>query len=232
MVYWIKDAIEGKQEAHKYFLRFGKGNYPGRGLLKIDTSRLSINGSFENVNSLIIWLSQQSKLKVSGKILSKSEIDNLIEKTGLKIISKKAKRERAIFEYSVEGECNDLTELGKAVYFFLLDAKSNGYEFKCKKNLPRPGKSSELKIDEKFFSLHFDNSFASSFKKEFLFDIPEGKKISISHDIIINDIIIPKELAKINDFAKIREEAKRKGKIIRKANVDGKEILKEYNIEI
>ncbi|MEX2017350.1 MAG: hypothetical protein WD876_02660, partial [Candidatus Pacearchaeota archaeon] len=75
-------------------------------------------------------------------------------------------------------------------------------------------------------------------KDDFFWDMPEGKKISVVHRFIISEIIPPKEetlsksgQSKEKDFAKIREMAKRSGKIIRIANVDGKEIRSEKEFE-
>ena len=57
----------------------------------------------------------------------------------------------------------------------------------------------------------------------------EGRKISIKHKFVIESIVMPKNE---KDYTKIREMAKRKGKIIREADVDGKEIVKEKDFEI
>ena len=54
------------------------------------------------------------------------------------------------------------------------------------------------------------------------------KKIEIQHDIIVNDIIFPEDE---KDFAKIREMAKRKGKIIRRIDIEGEEVVKETEFE-
>ena len=54
------------------------------------------------------------------------------------------------------------------------------------------------------------------------------KKIEIKHDIVIEKIILPEGE---KDFAKIREMSKRKGKIVRKIDVDGKEAVKEAEFE-
>jgi hypothetical protein len=55
-----------------------------------------------------------------------------------------------------------------------------------------------------------------------------AKKIEIVHDFIIDNIIFPPGE---KDFSKIRELAKRKGKIIRKIKVDEKEYKKEIEFE-
>ena len=64
-------------------------------------------------------------------------------------------------------------------------------------------------------------------------DIDENfKKVEVYHDFIITDIVIPQELKNEKDFAKVREGALRKGKIIRYIDIDGKKIKKEVEFEV
>ena len=58
--------------------------------------------------------------------------------------------------------------------------------------------------------------------------------IEIKHNFIIDEIIISDKLKKEcgDDFARIRELAVRKGKIIRKMNIDGNEVVKEKGFEV
>ena len=57
------------------------------------------------------------------------------------------------------------------------------------------------------------------------------KKIEVNHDFIISDIVVPDELKSEKDFAKVREGALRKGKIIRYLDIDGKKLEKEVDFE-
>ncbi len=222
MVYVIKQVIEGNPEAHRFFTRFGKGKFEDRFGIEFGKK---IKGTFDNVFSILIFLSSLAELEVKGVILAKKEIDMEIEKLGMKI--EKKKKKRLLYEYKVEGKLkkDDLKKLTN-VYYFLLDANGEGISFKCKKKLPKPGK--DLKKD--FFVLSLSKDFLEKFKKEFLFDFSEdAKKIEISHDIIVEKIILPKNE---KDYEKLREESLRQGKIIRKIKFDGKEIKKEYKFLI
>ncbi|MBU3906927.1 MAG: hypothetical protein KKA64_01620, partial [Nanoarchaeota archaeon] len=67
--------------------------------------------------------------------------------------------------------------------------------------------------------------------ESFIFEMPNWKEAEICHDFMIDELVIPEELKKEKDFAKIREAAKRKGKIIRTSVIDGKEIRKEVEFE-
>lgn len=229
MVYAIRDAIEGKEQAHRFFVRFGKGVFNGRFILKIGKT---IKGSFENVPGIILFLSEISDIEIEGKILSKKDIDGLLHKAGIEIIEKKNKK---IIEYEVKGKTkkNMLKEVYRNSYFLLLDVRADGIEFKCKKKLPKPNKKAEVKIDKNFFSLKLNEVFLNKFRKEFLFDVPENnKKIEIIHTIVVDNIIIPKDLEKYGDYEKIRLSALREGKIIRKIKVNGKEIIKQYKFKV
>ena len=67
----------------------------------------------------------------------------------------------------------------------------------------------------------------SEIGREFIFEKPDFKEANITHTFIIDEITISDELKSSDDFAKIREESKRKGRIIRKAIIDGHEITNE-----
>jgi len=68
--------------------------------------------------------------------------------------------------------------------------------------------------------------FWSQIKEAFM--LPECKKAKISHTFLIEEIILPQGE---KDFSKIREMTKRKGKIIRKMEIDGKESQEEKGFE-
>ena len=154
----------------------------------------------------------------NGKIWSKEEIPELnsIKKSG-KWIS-----EVAGFTSS------QVKETASWVSYFLLNADSPGIKLRIKSKLPKPGKNEE-KIDDKFCQLEIDEKHYRTAKEEFFWDLPEGKKTEVEHKYIITEIVLPKTNEK--DYAKLREMAKRKGRMIRIANIDGKETKSEKNFE-
>ena len=87
---------------------------------------------------------------------------------------------------------------------------------------------SEKKIDNGFCQLEADEKYYSKIKEDFFWDMPETKKIDITHKLIIDEIIMPDDE---KDFSKIRELAKRKGKIFRIAKIGEKEIISEKDFE-
>ena len=118
---------------------------------------------------------------------------------------------------------NQVKSIADKAYYFLLSGEGPGIKLKIKGKLPKPGKG-EGKVDNKFCQMEFNEKYYRAAKDDFFWDIPDGRKISVEHRFIITDIIFPQGE---KDFAKIREMAKRKGRILRIANIDGKEIRSE-----
>ncbi len=214
MKFFMKELLEGNnsEEAHKYFVRFGKGCYKRRFIIGLKKgNKIKINTSFEFANELVNFVRENKNIKFSGKILTKEKIDG-----------KEGKKKAGVFVYEISE--SSLEEFEEA-YFYLLDANDDDIVLKIKKKLPKPGKG-ENKIDDKFCTMELDLKYWDNLKKEFFWDAPEGKKISVEHEIAINEIIAPQG---VNDPAKIRELARRKGKIVRKITADGKEIVREID---
>jgi len=216
---FIKKIFNGEvdKEVHEKFVRFGRGIYAGRAIISLHkTSRLKIKGSYEYANDFVL-LASEFNIRFSGIILSKEKLNLENEK-----------KKSGLYSYEVsEIESEKVKALKDDIYYMLLDAENGNLKLKIKKKLPKPGKSGEGKIDDKFCVLEADLSLLSKVREGFFWDV-DGKKIKISHDYVIVDLILPKDE---KDFAVIRERTKRKGKIIRKIEVDKREIKKEKEFE-
>tara|TARA_Y100000310_G_scaffold335401_1_gene417373 strand:- start:1048 stop:1746 length:699 start_codon:yes stop_codon:yes gene_type:complete len=229
---FVKKVFNGEidESVHTQFTRFGKGDYKGRFPLSIwKTKKVKIRTSFEFANDLFSLCSKFGGGKVSGLVLSKKEISNVMKENNIQGNSEE-KRSGLYYQNNIpeqELEKEQLIELGENAYFVLLDIEGEDFKLKTKKKLPKPGKS-EGKIDDKFCQLEADEKYYSKIKEDFFWDMPDSKKINVKHEVIINELILPKDE---KDFAKIRELAKRKGKIIRKAVIDDKETEKEIDFE-
>lgn len=217
MISLIKKVIEKKidGETRRYFYRFGKGDYGRRFLIKLDKgNKLKLRTSFELANDLVRLVDSLKSIKFSGKILSRD-----------KVPGKEGRKKGGVMLYEVS-ECN--VKEFENPYYYLLDAADSEVVLKIKKSLPKPGKD-ELKVDENFCSLDLDLKYWPAVKEAFFWDVPECKKVIIEHNLLINEIIMPKGE---KDPVKIRENSIRKGKLLRKMNVDGKDIVKEYDLEV
>ena len=212
----MRKVIAGKNDAesHRYFIRFGKGQYNRRFLMSMDVNKkIKVKTSFELANDLANLAYELNKnLKFSGKILSKQLIPGM-----------PARKKAGLFVYEVaDVSLNDYP----GAYYCLVDATSDDVLVKMKKALPKPGKNEE-KIDDKFCVLELHLKYLPQIKEMLFWDSPAGKKTVIEHDLIINDIELP---SGEKDPAKQRELAIRKGKIVRRMNVDGKDLNKEYEM--
>ncbi len=211
---------ENSENAHYQFVRFSKGQFENRAILNLmRTSKIKLKGSFEWANDFVEFVSELENakdMKFSGIILSreKLELDN-------------EKKKKKVFQYEVlEIGLEKINEIKNKAYSMLLSGVGEGIVLKIKKKLPKPGKSAD-KIDDKFCQLELDLKFWAQVKEVFM--LPECKKCKISHVFEINEIIIPKGE---KDFEKARLLAKRKGKIIRKLEVDKQESVDEKDFEV
>jgi len=218
---FIKKIFSGKvdEATHRQFIRFGKGEYRRRALLGFwKTKNIKVKSSFEFANDFVLFIAGLGDSTFNGNIWSKEQIP------GLSGIKKEGK-----IVYNVSNlTSSQIKEIAHLVHYFLLNADGNGIKLRIKSKLPKPGKS-EGKIDDKFCQLELDEKYYKAVKENFFWDLPECKKASVEHTFVIRDIITPKGEI---DYAKIRELAKRKGKIVRIANIDGNEIRKETEFEV
>lgn len=212
MEFFIKELMDkGLTEiGHRHFLRFGKGDYKRRFLMKINKGKnLKIQTSFELANDLVNFVRDVKDVKFSGKVFTRTPVSGM-----------DGKKKAGSYVYDVVD--SDLKEFDD-VYFYLVDVAEEEINLKIKKAIPKPGKSEE-KIDDKFCTLVLDLKFLDKVMSKFFWDVPSSKKAIIEHEIIVNEIILPDG---VKDPAKMRELAKRKGKIIRKIVSDGNEVLNE-----
>ena len=218
------------EKTHEQFIRYGKGDYKGRFPLSLrKTKKVKLRTSFEFSNDIVLVCAKLVNCKVSGEVISKEDISGFMSENNIEGDTKSKKAGRI---YLTELPSQDLTEeqLTKLVgesTITLLDIVGEGFAFKTKKKLPKPGKN-EKKIDNKFCQLEADEKYFSIIKEDFFWDMPDAKKIFVKHQVIIDKIIMPECE---EDFAKVREMAKRSGKLIRIADVDGVEKRSEVELE-
>lgn len=230
---FIKKVFEGEVEGdvHQQFIRFGKGEYKRRFLLSLwKTKKIKVKTSFEFANDLVRLCSEFGDCKVSGIVLSKEDISEIMSENNIKGNSE-TKKGGLYYQNNIDNQeikKEQLIELEKKSYSTLLDLEGDGFKLKIKKKLPKPGKS-EAKIDDKFCQLEADEKFYSKIKEDFFWDLPETKKASINHSVFVERIIMPEG---VKDYAEVREMAKRKGRITRNIVIDDKEMKSEREFEV
>jgi hypothetical protein len=228
---FIKDLFDKKEgdTLHLQFQKFSRGEFRDRALIKAKRSgeKYTINTSAEFANELVRKLAEKlgkNKTRVTGAIVCTADLKGQLE-------FKEVKQFQGVKRYLIDSEMSGeeiLSLLDKfSKNFFALSFSFGDNILKIK---PKAPKSSKPKNKEKGPKADFcklitkDKEWAESF----VFENPNFKEANINHAFLIEKLILPEGE---KDFAKIRELAKRKGRIIRTANIDGKEIKKEIEFE-
>lgn len=228
---FIKRVFDGDIDypVHLQFQKFGRGGFRDRALIKAKRSgeKYTITTSAEFANEFVEKVAEKlgkNKTKITGAIISTIDLSNELD-------FKDKKQFQGVKRYIIDKEMSGeeilalLNKFPKA--FFALSFGTGNTSIKIKPKAPKSGKPGN-KQDEKpkadFCKLiTSDKEIAGSF----VFEKPDFKQAEITHTFIIDEIIIPDELKQSKNFARMREEAKRKGKIIREAVIDGKVMKQE-----
>jgi hypothetical protein len=218
-------------EVHGDFLKFGKGEFKDKYLIECKNSKdkLSIKTGPEFANYFVRKGLEKAngKVSVSGVIVSTLQLDIPI--------SKGIKQFMGVKQYQVSGEIDakqilDLMNKYPRA-FFALTFNLVDYELKIKPKAPKsakPSTSGDKEPKAEFCSLKTSDK---SFEKEFLFDVNQDfKELSIKHILKINEMIYPKDFAKMKP-EEVRAQSKRKGILVREMTIDGKVERKETNFE-
>lgn len=227
----IKKIFSGvfDEEVHSDFLKFGKGEFKDKYLIngKKQADKWIIKTGPEFANYLVrLGLEKaKGKVKITGVIVStlKMEIS----------ISKDLKQFMGIKQYKVdtEVEASTVLDLMKKFprAFFALSFILPDFELKIKAKAPKSAKpsTSEKEPKAEFCSLKTTDE---KVVKELFFDVPFVKEVAIKHLLKIDQIVYPKDFAKMKP-EDVREQSKRKGAIVRQITADGKVDVKEAKFE-
>lgn len=221
---FLKGIFLGKtdEKSHGKFVRYGKGEYE-RLLFEITKGKnnFKVKSSFDFANDFVGLIANNIKeaASVSGKIIVPRDFQKEIE-----AICKTASYSKRGKLYTAEISAELSPEQLRKIYeefsqnFLLLNIKSSEFSLKVAKSLPKPGGKIKPDFCSATLPLNLIDEFVWDVKQEF-------SKLIIKHVLNITDIAIPPELR--NDPAKARLEAKRKGRILRIIEIDGKETRKE-----
>jgi len=227
---------DADEEAHLQFQKFSKGEFRDRAVIKVKQSKgkYTISTTSEFSNELVRSVAKKlgsDKAQVTGAIISTSDLTGEIDFQG-------KKQFQGVKQYLIDQEMegNRITELIKKFpkVFFALSFKTNNEDtiLKIKAKAPKSGKpgSKGGERPKPDFCKIITND--SEIGKSFVFEKPSFKTAEITHHFMIEELVRP-ELSEgdKNNFAKIREMSKRKGKIIREAEIDGEKITKEKEFE-
>jgi len=230
---FIKKIFENKidESVHNQFKRFSKGIFENRALIEISNSKkVKIKTSFEFSSNFLDVLVNTivGKVKVTGGIISVNK--NLAEDIGFGISGKK--QFQGVITYLIDCEItkeqlqNAMNKYKDALFLLTFETVYGSLKTKVKSpKSTKPGKDDEKpKVD---FCLFVTGD--KGILNDFAFDVGEFSKLSINHTFVIDSLVVPDQYK--NDFALARIHAKRKGKIIRKLEIDGKLKVNECAFE-
>jgi len=232
---FIKKIFDGKNDefVHLQFQKFSRGIFTRRAMIKVKDSsgKFTIDTTAEYGRELARAMGEKlgsGKTHVTGALISALELD------GFKYESKTSAI--GVRKYRIDREMtgSEIVEIcDKVIKAFIgLSFKVGDDELKIKDKSPKSAKgASSAKKEDEELKIDFCKLKTTDRKlvEGLVFD-PEAsgaKKIEIHHDFIISDIVVPESLKNEKDFAKVREGALRKGKIVRYINIDGKKTKKE-----
>ena len=226
---FIKKIVDKKEDdlVHLQFQKFSKGTFKNRAVLKVKKAKdkYTINGTGEFINEMVRIMAEKlgsESTKVIGAVIATSDLEGKLDYTD-------KKQFQGVKRYLLDTEMNGdkiiklLDEFPKAICALTFDVK--GDKLKIKPKAPKmgvPGKNGDLPKTDACKLFTTDKAIGSSF----VFEKEDFKLAEINHTIFVEKIIIPETEEK--DFAKIRELAKKQGKIIRISKIDGVETVKEY----
>jgi len=241
MEFFIQKIFEGKGEGdnlvHMQFLKFSRGEFRNKAMLVVKNrkGKYSIGTTADYANELVRYLAEKlgtESTTVTGIVVSTSDLKGELDFVDISQFQgiKKYKINKEITGEEIIRLCDKLEKS-----FFGLSFKVGDTELKIKEKLPKSGKPSKKSDDKLNADFCKIKTTDEELVKSLIFDseAEDFNDASVQHTYLIESVAIPtdEELTEKgidkNDFAKIREFAKKKGKIIRELKVDGKEFKKE-----
>lgn len=226
----IKKIFEGNfdKEVHNDLMKFSKGEFKNRYLIeaKRQAKGITLKASAEFVNTLVklALVDSNNPLFMKGVIVSTLNLEGELD-----FPIKKKSNFQGVRKLEVETEIEpskilELMEKYPKV-FFALTFKTANLELKIKPKAPMSGKPGpKAEAPKPDFCVLKTND--EQRVKPLLFDVGEFKEVSISHTLKINEIVYPTDVVTLTPN-QIREQAKRKGILVRNVTVDGKSTISE-----
>jgi hypothetical protein len=226
---FIKKIVDKEVDGlvHLQFQKFSKGTFKDRAVLKIKKSgsKYTINSTGEFINEFVRMMAEKlgsEKTKMTGAVIATSDL------TG-KLDFKEKKQFQGVKRYLIDTEMSGddaiklLDEFPKAICALSFDVGND--KLKIKPKAPKmgvPGKKGEPPKTDACKLVTSDSAIGESF----IFETKDFKLAEINHVVVVEKVIMPETEGE--DFAKIRELAKKQGKIIRYSKIDDVESEKEF----
>ena len=238
---FIEKIFLGKSDSlvHLQFQKFSRGIFSNKAPINAKKSgnKYTISTGAEFGNELVIEVARklgEKKAKVSGGIISTVNLKDIPQYAHI-LAHATVKQFQGVKNYAINEELSgkEIVQMVEAFpkAFFGLSFQTEDTQLKIKAKAPKsakPKNKDEEKPKADFCKLiTTDESLA----KGFVFEKHNFTRADIVHTFVIESIEVPEHLKKSTDFLLVREESKRKGKIIRDAEIDGEKSKKEMAFE-
>lgn len=212
---------------HLQFQKFSKGTFKNRAVFKVkkNKNKFTISTTGEFINEFVRVMAMKlgsEKTQMTGAVIATSDL------TG-KLDFKEKKQFQGVKRYLIDTEMSGddtiklLDEFPKSICALSFSVGTD--KLKIKPKAPKmgvPGKNGELPKTNACKLITTDASIGESF----LFEKKDFKSAEVNHTFFIEKVVMPD--TDEEDFAKIRELAKKQGKIIRYTKIDDVETETEY----
>jgi len=227
---FIKKIFDKKidESVHLQFQKFSRGEFKDRAIVKVKKvgSKYTIYTTAEFANEFVKTIAEKlgsNKTKITGSIIGTNDLKGELE-------FKKISQFQGVKNYSIEQEMSGeeiirlLEKFPKN--FFALSFAVGETILKIK---PKAPKSSKPKNKNEAPNPDFCKLITTDEKigNSFVWEKTSFKDVLIAHDFMIESIVVPDGLKSEKDFAVVREKSLRKGKIIRRAVIDGEDMKQE-----
>lgn len=222
---------EVNEDVHNEFVKFSRGVFNDKYLIESrkQKDKFVIKTGYEFANYFV----RKCLEKINGEVQIKGVIVTTLNlRNDIKFEISNVKQFAGVRQYIIESKVksDDILELMKKYpkAFYALSFSTADCELKIKAKAPKSGKSSNKNKNEPKADFCSLKTKDLEIIKDLFFDFPDFKDIKIKHTIQIDSVILPPNE---NDPVKIREMARKKGKVIRIIKIDGREEKKEKEFE-
>jgi len=246
-LHFLTKLLKGKMDesVHRAFIRYGRGDYDGPAL-EISVAR---NGNIrvrsthqyqDLVASSFVKASTSDTVAVSGIILSYNPLDEVLAELGIEAPSFTPKRATRLYQTSLSGKFNRdqliplYDRIAEKAYVFCDLTGDKGWSHRTKKTLPSPRKIIPLEEQLKFSSTKvppsssFLEDLIAQLAPDFQESIPSSfTKLRITNQYLIDELVFPPDRDKLTS-SELRLKTKRKGRLQRTLQVDGKQFTLEH----
>jgi hypothetical protein len=236
MEFFTKKLFDGTSDkfVHLQFQKYSRGEFKNKAMIIAKSQvggKFSINTTTEYANELVRFLAEKlggEITHVTGIVVSTRDLTGELD-------FQNKKQFMGVKQYILDREMtgDEILALCEKLpnSFIGLSFKVGDTELKIKPKAPKSAKPSTKGEEKPKVDFCKIKTKDKDLVDGLIFDVHAGsfKVVEIGHEFNINEVVITDEM-KVEageDYAKIREMAKKKGKIVRKIEIDGQEFIEE-----